>query len=134
MYFNKIYFKGVWGIYFQLQVDVNLRVLVYESQDAKGKRLWSYKFTLTDTDIANLLDYIDADDYESYAEAEDNDDYYILEFVGVAKQGYLSCKLNDISPSDFHSAVQCYLYLKNEFFNEERLRRLGLDVETFSLL
>lgn len=36
MQFDKIAFNGTWRIYFQLQVDVKLKTLVYVSQDAKG--------------------------------------------------------------------------------------------------
>lgn len=135
MQFDKFLFKGTWGIYFQLQVDIKQKTLEYVSLDAKGNRLWSYKFKLTDKDIFNLEPYIDADDYENYAESEENStDYYIIEFIGACKSGFISCKLEDIRPSDIHPAVQCYIYLKSEFFSDERLRKLNFDSDSFPLI
>lgn len=135
MQFDKIFFKGTWGIYFELQVDIKQKTLLYVSQAANGSSLWSYKFKLTDEDMVYLEPYITCEDYEAYAEAEESSkDYYILEFLGLSKYGCMSCKLEDVKPSDIHPAVQCYLYLKSEFFSDERLSTMKLDSDFFPLL
>jgi len=83
MQFDKIFFKGTWGIYFELQVDIKQKTLLYVSQAANGSNLWSYKFKLTDEDMVYL---------------------------------------------------EPYLYLKSEFFSDERLSSMNLTSDFFPLL